>query len=119
MPATASGDRDKPRLAFDLGALMREAGPEPDDIQFTYAGRRWKLKHLDAMDGWDAVDLFGGEVTGSQGIRLLEAAFGTKQWAEFREHTRGKLSKRGIDLLGQEYVRACGIDPGESPASSG
>lgn len=110
-------DRDHPEMAFNLDALVKEAGAA-EDVQFTYLGRRWRLRHLDALDGWEAVDIFGNTTEGGNGIRMLEAAFGPAQWAEFREASKGKITKKGLDLLGEHYVRSCGIEPGESQASS-
>ena len=110
--ATRKPADDQP---FDFNLDTVEAEVDLTPFRVHWQGRRWTFRHMQELDCWELVAAAGeGEL--SSIVDVFRAALGDEQYAEFR---RFPLPQYKADQLFRAYARHCGIDPGESPGSTG
>lgn len=97
---------------FNLDAVRAEAELTPFVVHWD--GRRWEFEHMQALDAWELLAAAeGGEISAITGA--LELALGD-QWKDFRAI---KLPQYKLMPLFKAWQKHCGLEPGESSASSG
>ncbi|MEU0808800.1 hypothetical protein [Streptomyces sp. NPDC005970] len=96
---------------FNLDAVQAESELTPFVVHWN--GQRWTFEHMQALDAWELLAAAeGGDVRAVTGA--LELALGD-QWPEFRKI---KLPQYKLMPLFQAWQKHCGLEPGESVASS-
>lgn len=97
---------------FDLDKYITE-NTKPA-YEFTLGGRVWSMANLQEIDAWTmlaAAD--GGDADAA--TTVMEQAFGPKVFAEFKKQ---RLPQHALNELFTRYRKFCGVDEGDSPAST-
>jgi hypothetical protein len=96
---------------FNLDAVEAEVDLTP--FVFQYSGRRWTMRHLQELN---IMPLMTAAELGDAAAMLgaFREALG-EDWAEFQ---KAGLPQYKLQPLFDAYSRHCGMQPGESPASS-
>lgn len=96
---------------FNLDAVQSEVELRP--FVFQYAGRRWTMQHLQALN---IMPLMAAAQSGDAAAMLgaFREALGD-DWPEFE---KVGLPQWKLQPLFDAYSKHCGTQPGESPASS-
>lgn len=97
---------------FDFNLDTVEAESDLRPFRVHHGGRRWQLAHMQAINIWDL--LFEEDTQEQAALRIFEAALGD-QWAEFR---KVPLPMHKVRNLFAEYQKHCGVELGESSAST-
>jgi hypothetical protein len=109
---TATKAPDDQPFDFNLDAVKAESDLSPFRVHF--AGRRWEMKHLEALDVWQLMDAAErGEIGAMLGA--FQAALGD-DYTDFRKQ---ELPQYKLKALFEAYRKHCGVAEGESEASSG
>ena len=107
--ATKSTD-DKP-FDFNLDAVKSETELAPFRVNF--GGRRFTMVHLEELDVWKIVEgANGGD------IGMMLAAFKAALGSEYEEFRKRPLPQYKLKELFKAYQTHCGVELGESEASS-
>ncbi|GAA1406277.1 hypothetical protein GCM10009639_53960 [Kitasatospora putterlickiae] len=96
---------------FNLDALQASGNLRPFVVQ--HGGRRWELAHMDTLDAWKllaAAD--GGDVAAM--LSIFGLALGD-QWQAFQAKP---MPRHKLSVLFDAYRKHCGVQAGESPAST-
>jgi hypothetical protein len=102
---------DKP-FDFNLDAVKSEVDLTPFVVHF--AQRSWSFAHLKGLNVWDLIaDVEGGDI--QAGVRVFEIALGADVFAEFRKIP---LPQFRLEALFKAYEEFCGVESGESEAST-
>ncbi|MGW9237984.1 hypothetical protein FKO01_19795 [Mesorhizobium sp. B2-3-3] len=109
--ATTKPADDQP-FDFNLDAVKAEAELTPWRVN--WSGRRWEFAHMDNFDMWPFIN-----ESASAGIdemaMILRTALGDEQWAEFQKLP---IKRYKMKALFDGYQKYCGVETGESEASS-
>ncbi|MGW4028255.1 hypothetical protein ACWEFL_02865 [Streptomyces sp. NPDC004838] len=103
---------DNAPFDFNLDAVPCEVELTP--FVFQHAKRRWTMQHLQALNIMPLMKAAQGGDAAAM-IGAFRVALGDKQWADFEE---AGLPQWKLEPLFGAYTKHCGVDPGESPASS-
>jgi hypothetical protein len=107
----SEGRPDNAPFDFNLDAIKAEV--DLSDFVVRWNGRRFSLAHMQALDAWEllaAAD--GGEISAITGS--LQLALG-KQWEDFRAVPMPQYKLMPLFRAWRDF---CGLNPGESSASS-
>lgn len=106
-----AGRRDDRPYDFNLDAVLAAAELRPFVVQ--HGGRRWEMAHMDTLDSWGLLAAADqGDAAAARGVFAL--ALGS-DWDRFRSHP---MPRYKLDQLFRAYQRHCGLQQGESPAST-
>ncbi len=109
--AAARRPDDKP-FDFNLDAVKAEVELTP--FTFQHQGRRWQFAHLQALDIMSLLkDAQLGDVPAM--IAAFREALGDSEWADFQ---KAGLPQYKVKQLFEAYAKHCGMESGESQASS-
>lgn len=100
---------------FNLDDFLAENQKPP--YEFFAFDRTWTMTHIGELDAWNMLkSAEAGDEKAAWSI--VELAFGTDQFAKFREHP---LPQHGLEELFRRYREFCGVgddDEGGSQAST-
>lgn len=102
---------DKP-FDFNLDAHKAEVDLTP--FRFQWGGKRWEMAHVQELDSWGLIAATGGRELDVI-TKMFEVAQGEEQFAEF---SKKPLPQYKLQALFDAYMDHCGVDPGESLAST-
>lgn len=109
---TATKKSDSQPFDFNLDAVEAEVDLTPWRVH--WKGRRWEFAHMEDLDVWGLIEAAeGGDVAATVGV--FKAALGESDWQDFRKI---RLPQYKLKALFDAYRRHCGVDEGESEASS-
>lgn len=108
--ATSKPADDKP-FDFNLDAVKAETELLPFRVHFD--GRRFEMAHLESLDVWDLLVAAG---QGDMGMML--AAFKAALGGDYEEFRKVKLPQFKLKALFKAYQAHCGVESGESQAST-
>jgi hypothetical protein len=109
---TANKPADNEPFDFNLDAVKAEVASTPFRVHWD--GRRFSFQHMQDLDCWEllaAAD--SGEANAVMGS--LRLALGD-EWADFR---KVPMPQYKLMPLFKAWQKHCGMEPGESSASSG
>lgn len=96
---------------FNLDTVKAETELRPFRVHF--GGRRYEMAHLEALDVWTLMDVAErGEIGAMLGA--FKAALGD----DYEDFRKQGLPQYKLKALFEAYRKHCGVDEGESPASS-
>lgn len=107
-----SNKPDNKPFDFNLDQATAEVDLSP--FRFQWHGKRWSMAHVQELDAWGLI-----AATGSRDLdvitKMFEVALGEEQHREFASI---KLPQYKLQALFDAYMDFCGVDPGESLAST-
>lgn len=115
--ATDTASSDSEVFEFNLNTVQAESELSP--FRFLWASkqnpnRRFTMKHLEALNVWPLmVAADGGDASAMVGV--FRTALGADEWDEFR---KTELPQYKMKALFTAYRKHCGVESGESLASS-
>ena len=114
---TATKPADDEVFDFNLNAVESEVELRP--FRFLWAtkdnpNRRFTMEHMQALDIWPLIaSADGGDLSAM--VDAFKAAMGDEQWKAFRAVP---LPQFKLKALFEAYRKHCGMNEGESEASS-
>lgn len=101
---------DNKPFDFNLDAVQAESALEP--FRFNFAGQRFTMAHLEALDVHDLL-----AAAGQGDIGMMVSAFKAALGEEYTKFRKVPLPQYKLKALFAAYQEHCGVESGESPAS--
>lgn len=101
---------DKP-FDFNLDTVKAEVDLTP--FRFQWNGKRWEMTHVQELDSWGLI-----AATGSRELEVIARMFEVALGSQYPEFSKVKLPQYKLQKLFDAYMEFCGVDPGESLAST-
>lgn len=101
---------DKP-FDFNLDSAKAEVDLAP--FRFQWGGKRWAMTHVQELDAWGLI-----AATGSRDLDVITKMFQVALGDQYESFTEIPLPQYKLQALFDAYMEYCGVDPGESLAST-